>query len=53
MKKTYLIPALKVEEAQAAAQMLLAESLGINGDKTVGGDEALTKEDVLDFLDEE
>ena len=43
MKKTYLIPALKVEEAQAA--QMLAESLAINKDKTVDGDDALTKED--------
>ena len=42
MKKTYLIPALKVEEAQAA--QMLAESLSINSGKTVNGDDALTKE---------
>ena len=45
MKKTYLIPALKVEEAQAA--QMLAESLKLNtgGTTTVDGSQALTKED--------
>jgi hypothetical protein len=43
MKKTYLIPALQVEEAQAA--QMLAESLAINSDTTVDGGDALTKED--------
>jgi len=43
MKKTYLIPALQVEEAQAA--QMLAESLAINSDTTVDGSAALTKED--------
>ncbi|MBR5053916.1 MAG: hypothetical protein IKW91_11920 [Bacteroidaceae bacterium] len=42
MKKVYLIPALKAEEAQAA--QMLAESLPIIKDKTVSGDDALTKE---------
>ena len=42
MKKTYLIPALKVEEALAA--QMLAESLTIS-DTTVDGSSALTKED--------
>ena len=52
MKKIYLIPALQVEEAQAATQML-AESLPIN-DETVSGNEALTKEDdSWDAWDEE
>ena len=41
--KKYIIPALKVEEAQVAN--MLAESLVINGDTTVDGGEALTKED--------
>ncbi|MBR6142424.1 MAG: hypothetical protein IKQ37_11825 [Bacteroidaceae bacterium] len=41
--KTYLIPALKVEEAQAA--QMLAESLAINTGTTVDGGQALTKED--------
>ena len=49
--KTYLIPALKVEEAQAA--QMLAESLGINGGTKVSGNDALTKEDVWDILDDE
>ena len=43
MKKTYLIPAMQVEEAQAA--QMLAESLAINTDTTVDGGDALTKED--------
>jgi len=42
MKKTYLIPALQVEEAQAT--QMLAESLQIYED-SVSGDQALTKED--------
>ena len=51
MKKIYLIPALQVEEAQAA--QMLAESLPIN-DETVSGEEALTKEDdSWDAWDEE
>ena len=51
MKKIYLIPALQVEEAQAA--QMLAESLPIN-DETVNGNEALTKEDdSWDAWDEE
>jgi hypothetical protein len=41
MKKTYFVPALKVEEAQAA--QMLAESLNISDDPVDGGD-ALTKE---------
>jgi hypothetical protein len=43
MKKTYLIPALKVEEAEVVN--MLAESLIIDNDTTVSGDDALTKED--------
>ncbi len=43
MKKTYLMPALQVEEAQAA--QMLAESLTINSDTTVDGSQALTKEE--------
>jgi hypothetical protein len=43
MKKAYLMPALQVEEAQAA--QMLAESLAINNDVTVDGSQALTKED--------
>ena len=42
MKKTYLMPAMQVEEAQAA--QMLAESLTIS-DTTVDGSQALTKED--------
>lgn len=43
MKKTYLTPALQVEEAQAA--QMLAESLAINSGTTVDGGQALSKED--------
>ena len=42
MKKTYLIPAMQVEEAQAV--QMLAESLTINNGTTVDGSQALTKE---------
>lgn len=42
MKKIYFVPAMQVEEAQAA--QMLAESLRIS-DTTVSGDQALTKED--------
>ena len=42
MKKTYLIPAMQVGEAQAI--QMLAESLIISN-TTVDGDKALTKED--------
>jgi hypothetical protein len=52
MKKTYLIPAMQVEEAQAA--QMLAESLAINSNTTVDGGQALTKEDdAWDIWDEE
>ena len=52
MKKTYLIPTLKVEEAQAA--QMLAESLTIVTDTTVDGGKALTKEDAAwDIWDED
>ena len=39
----YIAPTMKVEEAQVVS--MLAESLIINGDKTVDGSQALTKED--------
>ena len=42
MVKVYLKPASRVELAQAA--QMLAESLPIIKDKTVSGDDALTKE---------
>jgi hypothetical protein len=42
MKKIYLIPALKIEEAQAV--QMLAESLPIISGTTVSGDKTLTKE---------
>ncbi|MBO4839725.1 MAG: hypothetical protein J5524_01335 [Bacteroidaceae bacterium] len=38
----YIKPSLKVESAQPA--QMLAESLVINGDTTVNGSDALTKE---------
>ena len=43
MKKTYLIAAFKVEEAEVVN--MLAESLVIDGETTVDGGDALTKED--------
>ena len=49
--KTYLIPALKVEEAQAA--QMLAESLAINSDTTLDGGDALTKEASWDIWEAE
>ena len=42
--KKYIVPALQVEEAQAA--QMLAESLAIDGNTKVDGSQALTKEDV-------
>jgi len=42
MTMRYIKPALKIEEAQVAS--MLAESLVINGDTSVDGGEALTKE---------
>lgn len=52
MKKTYLIPAVQVEEAMAA--QMLAESLSINPNTPVNGGNALTKEDnSWDIWDEE
>ena len=51
MKKTYLIPAIKVEEAQAA--QMLAESLPIISGTTVDGGQALTKEDDWNIWGEE
>ncbi|MBO7470527.1 MAG: hypothetical protein J6T78_01555 [Bacteroidaceae bacterium] len=42
MKKTYIVPALQVEAAQAT--QMLAESLIIS-DETIDGNKALTKED--------
>ena len=43
MKKEYFAPASRVESAQVVS--MLAESLVINGDTTVDGGDALTKED--------
>lgn len=43
MKKTYLMPVMQVEKAEAA--QMLAESLTINSGTTVDGSQALTKED--------
>ena len=39
----YVKPAIKIESAQAV--QMLAESLVINRDKTVDGNDALSKED--------
>ena len=39
----YIKPSIQVEEAQVA--QMLAESLAINGNTTVDGNQALTKED--------
>ena len=50
MKKTYICPALNIEEAQAIS--ILAESLTINGDTTVNGSNALTKEAAWDIWEE-
>ena len=46
----YIKPALKIELAQAA--QMLAESLTINGDTTVNGSNALTKEAAWDIWEE-
>ena len=43
MKKYYICPATRFEEAEAA--QMLAESLIIDDNTTVDGSEALTKED--------
>ena len=43
----YIKPALRVESAQVAS--MLAESLVINGDTTVDGGQALTKENDWDI----
>ena len=43
MKKYYICPTMRIEEAEAA--QMLAESLIIDGETTVDGSEALTKED--------
>ena len=50
MKKAYLIPALKAEEAQAVN--MIAESLKVNkdSDKTVDGEDALTKDRLREVL---
>ena len=47
----YIKPALKVEEAQVVN--MLAESLVINGDTTVSGGDALTKEDSWAILSDD
>ena len=51
MKKTYLIPAFKVEEAEVVN--MLAESLVIDGETTVDGGDALTKEDSWEIWSDE
>jgi len=50
MKKTYLNPAMQVEEAQAT--QMLAESLTISN-TTVDGSDALVKENSWDIWDDE
>lgn len=47
----YIKPSIQVEEAQAA--LMLAESLAINGDTTVDGGDALTKESAWDIWTDE
>ena len=47
----YIKPNLQIEEAQAS--QILAESLPINGDTTVDGGNALTKETTWSIWDEE
>ena len=49
--KKYIVPALQVDEAQAA--QMLAESLAIKSDTTVDGGDALTKEDNWNIWSEE
>ena len=49
--KKYIVPALKVEEAQAA--QMLAESLPINSGTPVDGGDALAKEDAWDIWEAE
>jgi len=51
MNKKYIVPALQVEEAQAA--QMLAESLAVNSDTKVDGSDALTKEDAWDVWEAE
>ena len=47
----YIKPSIKLSEAQAA--QMIAESFPINGDKTVDGDKALTKDGAWEIWDEE
>ena len=49
--KKYLKPASRVESAQVVS--MLAESLSINGDKTVDGSQALTKESSWEIWDDD
>ena len=51
MNKKYIVPAMQVEEAQAAH--MLAESLAINSGTTVSGNDALTKEEAWDIWEAE
>ena len=51
MKKMYLIPALQVEEAQAA--QMLAESLAISDDPVDGGDALIKEDNTWDIWGEE
>ena len=47
----YIAPAMQLEEAQAV--QMIAESFPINGDKTVDGDKALTKDGAWEIWGEE
>ena len=49
----YIAPAMQLEEAMAA--MMIAESLKVNEDseKTVDGENSLTKENAWDIWDED
>ena len=49
----YIKPTIKLDEAQAA--MMIAESLKVNEDseKTVDGENSLTKENAWDIWDED
>ena len=48
--KKYFAPSIKIEEAQAVS--MLAESLAINSETTVDGNQALTKENSWNIWDE-
>jgi len=52
MKKTYIIPAMMVEET-VAEQMMLATSLPVNHNTTVDGSQALVKDGAWEDFDED